>query len=78
MGTYSRSLLTGISAKSTFRKVFDFKKLKIIQYTVDIFIIFCYDYKHLPLSNKPNQPESNFTRKLYILMSCPGLLPVTV
>ena len=51
MGTYSKSLLTGSSAKSTFRKDFDFKKLK--KYTVEILTTFCYDYKHLPFSNKP-------------------------
>ena len=48
--TYSKFLLTEISANSTFRKVFDFKKLKII-YCSNTY--FCYDYKHLPFSNKP-------------------------
>ena len=31
--------MTGINAKSTFRKAFDFKKLKIILHTVEIFIV---------------------------------------
>ena len=57
MWTYSKSLLTGIIAKSTFRKVFGFKILKL--YYWDIYY-FCYDYKHLPFSNKLWQPEINF------------------
>ena len=55
---------TGISA--TFRKDFDFKKLKIVLYTVGIFI-FCYYYKHLLFSNKPYQPEWNLTRPFNIM-----------
>ena len=43
-------LLTGIRANSTFRTVFNFNKLKILYCW---YIIFCYDYKHLPFSNKP-------------------------
>ena len=39
--TYSKPLLTGISANSTFRTVFDFKKLKII---------YCWDIWHFFIS----------------------------
>ena len=73
MWTYSKYLLTGIRAKSTFKTVFDFKKM--------IYLFFCYDYKHLPFSNKPYQPEMNFTEKKYLpglLMPCPAFLHVTV
>ena len=48
---------------------------------VEMLIIFCYDYKHLSFSNKPYQPEINFIENKYLtglLMSCPGLLPVTL
>ena len=44
-------------------------------------IIFYYDCKHLPFSNKPHQPEMNFTENKYltgISMSCPGLLHLTI
>ena len=44
-------------------------------------MIFSYDYKHLPLSNKPYQPKMNFIENKYlpvILMSRPGLLHITV
>ena len=43
--------------------------------------IFCYDYKHLPFSNKPYQPEMNFTENKHLpdhLMSCSGLLQATI
>ena len=43
-------------------------------------MIFCYGYKHLPFSNKPYQPEMNFTENKYlldILILYPGLLHVT-
>ena len=43
--------------------------------------MFCYDYKHLPFANKSYQTEMNFTENKYLtglLMSCPGLLHVTV
>ena len=46
---YSKSLLTGISVNTTFRTVFDFKKLKII-YCWDIY--HC-EYRHLTFSNNP-------------------------
>ena len=41
MWTYSKYLLIGLSAKSTFRKVFDLKKLKII-YCWDTYYIFSW------------------------------------
>ena len=63
MRIYSKSLLTGISENSTFRTVFDFKKIKII-YFWDIYY-FYYEYKHLPFSNKPYQPEINFIENKY-------------
>ena len=51
MWTYSKSLLTGISASITFRTVYDKKNKKLKKfkkwYTVEIFIIFCYNYRHL-------------------------------
>ena len=50
-------------------------------YTVDIFIIFCYDHKHLLFSNKPYQPEMNFIQNKYLpglLMLCPGSFHATV
>ena len=56
MWIYSKSSLTGI--------MFGFKKLK--KYPVEIFI-FCYDYKHLPFSNKIYQPEINFTRPFNVI-----------
>ena len=65
MLTYSKSLLTGINANSTFRTVLDFKKLKTRQHAVEIFIIFCYDYKHLPFSSKPYQPQMNVMENKY-------------
>ena len=55
-----KSSLAGINAKSTFKNVSDFKKLKIIYYWDNIF---CYDYKYLPFSNKPYQPEMKFIEK---------------
>ena len=45
-----------------------------------MFIIFCFAYKHLALSNKPYQPEKNFIENKYLpglLMSFP-LLHVTI
>ena len=65
--TCFKSLLTRISARSTFKTVFHFKMLNILwdrkytKYAIEIFIIFCYEYKHLPFSNMPYQPEINFT-----------------
>ena len=58
------------------------KKLTVIYciYNTEVFIIFCYGYKHLSFSNKPYQPEMNFTENKYlldILISYPGLLHVT-
>ena len=79
MWIYSKSLLTGISANSTFRTVIDFKKIKII-YCWDIYY-FCYDYKYLLFSNKPYQPQINFIGNKYLpglLMSCSGFSDVTV
>ena len=49
------------------------------EYTVEIFIVFCYDYKHLPFSNKRYQPEMNFMDYKYLaglVMSCPGFFLV--
>ena len=46
----------------------------------EIFIIFCYDYKHLSFSNKPYQKEMNLTDDKHlpgILMPCSELLQVT-
>ena len=46
----------------------------------DLLFIYCHDYKHLPFSNKPYQPEMNFIENKYspgLLMSCSGLLHVT-
>ena len=76
MWVYSKSSVSGIGAKSTFtiNNVFHIKKLKIIEYTAEIFI-FCYDYKHLPFSNKPYPPAMNLPG---LLMPCPGLLHVTI
>ena len=79
MWIYSKPFLVVISANSTFRTLFDFKKLKIIC-CWDIYH-FCYDYKLLPFSNKPYQPEMNFIENkhlLGLLVSCSGLLHVTV
>ena len=48
---------------------------------LSFFIIFSYDYKHLPLSNRPQQPEMNFIENKYLpglLMSCPGLLHIFI
>ena len=42
------------------------KMLKIASYSVEIFI-FCYDYKHLPFSNKPYQPEMKFSSPFNIM-----------
>ena len=61
--TYYKSLLTGISAKTTARKVFDFKKLKTI---VKIFI--CYDCKYLPFANKLYHPEMNITKPYNVML----------
>ena len=62
MWTYYKYLLTGISAKSTARKVFDFKKLKTI---VKIFI---YDCKHLPFANKLYHPEMNIAKPYNVML----------
>ena len=64
MWTNSKSLLIWINEKSTFRKLFDFKKLKIV-YCWDVY--FFYDYNYLPLSNKSYQPEKNFTRPFNVM-----------
>ena len=68
MQTYSKSLLTEISAKSTFRIGFNFKEVNIylsIYLYFEIFLIYCYDYNHLPFLNKPHQPEMSFTENAY-------------
>ena len=64
MWIYSKSLLTGISVNSTFWTAFDFKKINIVC-RWDIYY-FCYDYKHLPSSNKPYQPEIKFIGNKYL------------
>ena len=56
---------------------FWFQKVK---YTVEIFNIFYYIYKHLSCSNMIYQPEMNFIEHTYLpcsLISCPVLLHVT-
>ena len=56
MLTYYKYLLTGISATSTARKGFHFKKLKAI---VKIFI---YDWKHLHFANNLYHPEMKIAK----------------
>ena len=77
MWTYSKSLLTAISANSTFRTVFDFKKIKII--FCSIFSIFVM-ITSICLSqiSLANQKELYLEHLPSLLMSCPGLLHVTV
>ena len=62
MLTYYKYLLTGISATSTARKVFHFKKLKAI---VKIFI---YDWKHLPFANNLYHPEMNIAKPYNVML----------
>ena len=67
-------MLTAISANSTFRTVFDFKKLTNI--LLKYLSFFCNDYKHLSFTNTPYQEEMNFVENNHLsglLMSCPGL-----
>ena len=40
-------------------------KIILLGYTLEIFIF--YDYKHLPFSNKPYQPQINFTRPFNVM-----------
>ena len=68
--TYYKSLLTGISAKSTARKVFDFKKLKTI-----VKISICYDCKHY--LSQISFAIQKWTL-LSLMTSCSGLLHVSM
>ena len=65
--TYCKSLLTGISAKSSFIKVFYFKKLKKYCVLLRYLLFFVNDCKHLPFSSKLYQPEMNFTRPFNVV-----------
>ena len=65
--------------KSAFKKVFDFKKLKIVSFKI---LIIFYNCEHMPFSNnKPYEPDMNFMENEYLRsfsMSGPGPLHVTV
>ena len=48
--------------KSTFKKIFDFKKLKIVSFKV----LIIYNCEHMPFSNnKPYEPDINFIENKY-------------
>ena len=75
MWTYFNSLLTGLSAKSTFKKV---ENNKLLRYLLSFVMITSI---YLSQVSKPYQPEKNFIEIKYLtvlLIPYPGLLHVTV
>ena len=73
--------MTGLNAKSIFGKVFDLKKLQIIYCWNTSNFLWVQTSAFIKVSNKSYKQEMNFIENKYLtslLMSCSGLLHVTV